>query len=126
MNIFGASLRFLGIAALTIASMMAVAGPMEPKAAGTKTISATSVSSATAVAAPTTPPPLFSLEITNAGAATVFLEFGDGSTTAAVATGYPVLSGQTKVVTLPMSATHVAAITASGTATVYVTTGRGE
>lgn len=123
MNIVSrASLLF---AALMVASAVALAGPFEPKATGGKTISATTSSAATAVSEPTTTPD-FQLEITNKGSADVFLEFGASGVTAAVATGYVVLSGQTKVVTLPLAATHVAAITASGTATVYVHTGRGE
>jgi hypothetical protein len=65
------------------------------------------------------------LELQNTGAVTVFVNLGASAVTAAV-TDYPVLAGQSKLITRnPDSHTHLAAITASGTATLYVTIGRG-
>jgi hypothetical protein len=65
------------------------------------------------------------LEVQNTGAVTVFVNLGTSAVTAAV-TDYPVLAGQSKLITRnPDGHTYLAAITASGTATVYVTIGRG-
>jgi hypothetical protein len=95
-------IRHILAALLLIAAPIVYAlNPITPVTAGSKTISATTSSAATALATSTL-------------------------ITGAVATGYPVLSGQTKVVTVPANVTHVATITGSGTATVYVTLGQGE
>lgn len=61
--------------------------------------------------------------IFNAGSVTVFVELG-GSTVAAVATtAIPVAGGASLVLNNSGSNTYVAAITASSTATLYVTPG---
>lgn len=66
-----------------------------------------------------------SLEVQNAGAVTMFVKLGSSSVTAAV-TDYPILPGQSKVIGVDVSTqTHIAAITASSTATLYATTGQG-
>lgn len=62
----------------------------------------------------------------NAGSATVFVRFGTNTIEATTGTGMPIPSGQTEVFTVASTVTHVAAITASGTATLYATTGYGE
>lgn len=71
------------------------------------------------------------VELTNGGTVTVFVEFGASTVTATVPTGtanaYPILSGQTKVVTVKPTTTHIAAIGASaGPTTLYVTLGIGQ
>lgn len=68
------------------------------------------------------------IEVTNEGPNTAFVAFGGSGVTAAAATGYPVLAGQSKAVSSgkKTSVTHAAAITASGTATVYFTMGDGQ
>lgn len=69
----------------------------------------------------------------NSGEVAAFIEFGDDSVTASTDASYPVAPGSTQsfgvgssmtggVTPLP---THIAAITASGTATVYATPGVG-
>jgi hypothetical protein len=63
------------------------------------------------------------VEIQNAGSVTVFVAF---AATAAVATGYPILAGQSKVVSRGPGQTTLAAITASSTATLYATVGDGQ
>lgn len=101
--------------------------PLRPVFQGTVTISCASTTSATSVAS------LISsligdiqLEIQNAGTVAVFVETGSISTTAAVvASGYPILAGQSKVITVGPRITHVGCISASGTQTVYVTVGTG-
>lgn len=67
----------------------------------------------------------------NAGDALAFIEFGDSNVAAAV-TNYPVAPGSTQTFGVGEThtgtsdlPTHIAAITASGTATVYITSGRG-
>jgi len=68
------------------------------------------------------------LRLFNAGSATVFWATGNAAESAAI-TDIPLPSGAVEVVTLAnttgSAATHVAAIAASGTATLYVTTGQG-
>jgi hypothetical protein len=61
----------------------------------------------------------------NAGAVTVFVEFGTSAVTAAVATGFPLPPGAIEVFRVDRSQVQVAAITASGTATLYATPGYG-
>lgn len=62
--------------------------------------------------------------IANEGTATVFVNLGDSSVTAVAPDNMPVLSGAAVIVKAAQF-THVAAVTASGTATVYVKTGNG-
>lgn len=59
-----------------------------------------------------------------AGAALSFIVFGTSSVTATTA-GTPILSGSAQTFTVPATATYVAAITGTGTATLYFTVGRG-
>lgn len=70
----------------------------------------------------------FQLRILNDGSATAFIAFGASGVEAAV-TDYPVPAGAIEVITIQNPdkdpVTHAAAITASGTATVYLTTGDG-
>lgn len=66
------------------------------------------------------------VRIYNAGTATAFLNFGTSAVTATTS-GFPVPSGAIEVITIPGNATttYAAAITASGTASVYITPGAG-
>lgn len=67
------------------------------------------------------------LELQNNGSVVVFVETGISTATAAVATGYPILPGQSKVITISRASTHVAVIGASaGPTTLYVSVGIGE
>ncbi len=58
-------------------------------------------------------------------ATTSFIKFGISTVEAAV-TDFPILAGTVQVLTIPMSATHVAAINATGAQTLYFTAGDGE
>lgn len=75
-------------------------------------------------------PPLgeFQARLHNAGGATVFFRVGD-STVEAATTDIPIPAGAVEIITVKnLDAdpdTHIAAITASGTATLYITTGEG-
>jgi hypothetical protein len=70
----------------------------------------------------------FQLRLHNTGTSTVFYNIGSSAVTAAV-TDVPLPSGAVEVITIQNPGnspeTHVAAITASGTATLYATTGAG-
>lgn len=66
---------------------------------------------------------LRSVRIYNDGTATVWVAFGDGTVNAALASAMPVGAGVCEVVTT--SATHVAAIAAGSTGTIYFTAGNG-
>ena len=60
----------------------------------------------------------------NSGSVTVFVEPGNASgITASLATGMPVAAGATEIVSWPFQ--YLAAITASGSATLYCTPGEG-
>lgn len=98
--------------------------PFTPLLAGTATLSlptaATSVSVSINAAAS-------ALELQNPGSDTVFVRWGVGAQTAVATTDYPVLAGQSKIVSVPVGADTLAGITASGAgaATLYVTSGEG-
>jgi len=66
-----------------------------------------------------------SLRVSNASGVTVYLRFGDASVTATTAAGLDLLPGTVETLRVPAGATHLAGITASGTATVGVTPGQG-
>lgn len=91
------------------------------------TISCTSSSAATAITIGPNAQDgrLAQLELQNAGTSTIFVRPGISTVTAAVSTGYPVLAGQSKVITVGNNITHLACITASATVVLYVTPGWG-
>lgn len=65
-----------------------------------------------------------SVRVYNSGPSTVFMKFGDSNVTVTVDNGVPVPSGAVEVYSL-LRITHIACITASGTATIYFTPGEG-
>lgn len=112
---------------------MANVNPFTPVGA-TVTVSATTSSSdealpATAVGSSTTNAGTIGgadvLRFYNAGTAIAFVRWGVGAQTA-VTTDMPVAPGTIEVFSKAYEADTVAAITAAGTATVYVTAGRGQ
>jgi hypothetical protein len=62
----------------------------------------------------------------NDGLVPAFVEFGSSTVTASTTTSMALPAGWAELFYPPESATHVAGITASGTATLRVTTGEGE
>ena len=88
-----------------------------------------SVTDATGNVRLTSPNPV-AVRLYNTGTATVFFKAGPVGVTAAV-TDTPIPSGAIEVfnltptVTIPGGCSHIAAITASGTATLYATVGQG-
>lgn len=61
----------------------------------------------------------------NTGDVIVFLNFGPSTVEATTAAGLPLGPGAVEFFEIGQGATHVAGITASGTATVYFSEGRG-
>lgn len=105
--------------------------PISPKDQGTTSLSATTTSGGTTVALAISESP--QLEINNNGSVWAFVRWGASTVGAATvpngATGgsYAVPPNGKVVVTIdPGTVTHACAITASGTATVYLTPGRGQ
>jgi hypothetical protein len=99
--------------------------------ANTVAVNASAVSSSVPLADSKTGSDDRDYRIRNTGTVDVFIVFG-GSDVAAVipavgspANGIPIGAGHTEAFRAPAGNTHLAAITASGTATLYITTGRG-
>lgn len=91
-----------------------------PHTAATVNLSVSASSSRVALGAGGTQIRLF-----NGGSSTLFFELGDSSVTAATTTGVPLPSGAIEVLSVSPSHSYIAAITASGTATLYATKGAG-
>ena len=96
--------------------------PFRPQATGSTSLAVTAASGSVAIpgAAPTEV--RLSIPATDSAA---FIEFGTSTITAATATGMRIAPGAVEVFRVPLNATHIAAITASGTATLYITSGEG-
>lgn len=121
----GSTYRFLAGLFASLAFVV-FAGPIMVPPAATSTVSVTNSSAASALVT-NGAGEIRNVELSNAGAQTVFVEFCPSSTcTATVAAGYPILANQTKVVTIKGGITHIAALTSSSTSTLYVTVGVGE
>lgn len=92
--------------------------PFSP--AGTVSLAVTSTTGSTALSGAGN-----SIELQNTGLTICFVKVGSSAVTAAT-TDYPIPPGQSKVIARdPANQTYVAAITASGTTTLYATTGEG-
>lgn len=65
------------------------------------------------------------VRLANTGTETCFVSFGDDTVTATAAAGIPILGGTVEAFSVSQRQTHVAAITGTGTTTLYVTTGKG-
>ena|ERR1700748_2744361 len=102
---------------------MASTNNFTPSAAGSKTVSATSTSSSTALNAADIG--CSALMVTNAGTGTAFILVGKGAQTALVASSCPILSGQTLIFDKAIDADNVGVISAS-TSTVYIVPGEGQ
>lgn len=102
--------------------------PFLPLLSDTAKQTATTSSAATALTVPgeggvAATPGARTARVYNAGLVAVFIQFGDSSVVATVAK-MPIPPGAVEVFTIA-GATYFAAITASSTADVYVTPGRG-
>jgi len=96
--------------------------PFQPNPNATATITVTGTSAATAIPRPDCE----TAELQNNGSVPVFIEFGGSGTPAAVvATSYPILAGQAKVVRVPRGSTHINCISGTTGQTLYVTSGNG-
>lgn len=65
------------------------------------------------------------VRIYNAGSVAVFIEFGNSTVTASTTADMPIAPGSVESFHVFPYETHVAGITASGTATIYATPGHG-
>lgn len=88
----------------------------------TKNLSASGTSSRVALPVWTRPR---TVRVYNAAAVSVFIEFGDSTVAAVAATSMPVGPGATEFFDVGPGVTYAAAITASGSGTVYFTEGQG-
>ncbi len=61
----------------------------------------------------------------NAGSVVVFVAFGDSTVTATTTANMPIAPGSVEAFRVNPAQTHVAGITAAGTATLYATPGAG-
>lgn len=96
-----------------------------PNSAATATVACTTTSGSTRVALVGSSKQVI-VQSLSTSAAPAFIEFGSSTVSAATATGFPIQPGAILCLTVPQGATHVAGITATSTATVYVTTGEGD
>lgn len=91
--------------------------PFVPNKANTASLAVTSISNRAALLGNGK-----AVRIYNSGSVPVFLQVGNGAVTATTA-NMPLSAGATEVFGLNNNITHVAAITATGAATVYLTRG---
>lgn len=94
----------------------------KPGQSATVSISCTTTTARAAITG--APGAEFQVRLYNAGSATVFVARG-GSAVDATTSSMPLPAGAIEVITCEAAVTHVAAITSSGTATLYITTGSG-
>lgn len=87
----------------------------------TQTLSGTSTSSRVALS----PTPVPNIHVYNAGSATVYLQAGPSTVTAAPSTGFPVPSGGVHIFGISRQSYIAGACSAGGSATVYITPGEG-
>jgi hypothetical protein len=117
--------RLLLAVVLAFAPLPALAEyPFQAFGIGTASASATTSSAATALTLPSQVPKRTQVRVYNAGSVTAFILFGTSGVTATTG-NMPVPAGAVEVLSVPEGTTHVATITASGTATVYFTAGEG-
>jgi hypothetical protein len=99
--------------------------PFKPYAAATQARTVSTSSARAALPASTTQVMLSTV----AGDSICFVELGDSSVIAVVPSGATLggtpINGAAQVFGVPLNATHVAVITASGTATLYITPAEG-
>jgi len=95
-----------------------------PYGLATMAVSATTSTASGALNLPSAPHAGTTVRIHNAASVVVFIKFGDSTVTAAT-TNMPIPAGGTEVFQIGPSVTHIAAITASGSGTLYATTGVG-
>jgi hypothetical protein len=88
--------KYLAFFILLLVTAAAIAVPLAPIASGSKTMSCTSASSRTTIPSTITVGTTQQLELQNAGSAVIFVEVGDSSVAAVVATSYPILVGQSQ------------------------------
>jgi len=111
----------IALALLLLPGAAAAQQAFRTDGAATVTLSATGTTSR--VQLQTAVPGVPNVRLYNAGSVAVFVNCGDVTVVATTASGLPVAPGSVEI--LGCQNTHVAGITASGTATLYVTPGTG-
>ena len=96
----------------------------QPGLADTVAVSASGTTSNGALNKPTAPAGALTVRIHNGGSVTAFIQFGNSAAVEATTSHMPIPPNGVEVFSVG-DATHVAAVTASGTTTVYLTTGYG-
>ena len=94
-----------------------------PYGTDTTAVSVSGTTAAGALNLPTAPMPS-SVRVFNATSVTVFIQFGISTVTATTA-NMPIPAGGVEIFEIGPAVTYIAGITASGTGTLYATTGRG-
>lgn len=103
---------------------MASTNSFTPSTAGTKTVSATSSNSSTALNSADAG--CQALRIVNKGPNTIFVIMGVGAQTASVTTSMPMLAGTVEVFTKGLADTIGLICNSTETATVYLSPGEGQ
>ena len=115
--------RLIALAALLLLLPLPVAAQQAFRTDGAATASLAATSTSSRVQIQTAVPGAPNARIYNSGSVPVFVECGDITVVATVAASLPVAPGTVEV--LGCQRTHVAGITSTGTATLYVTPGTG-
>lgn len=102
---------------------MSVINPFAPRKDTTKSLSAGTTTSNVQVLDNATSSSNWNARIYNAGTVAAFISWGGSGVTATTSTGVAIAPGTVEVLTL--NGAYVAGITASGTATLYITEGSG-
>lgn len=102
---------------------MSIINPFAPRKDQTKTLSAGTTTANVQVLDNATSSSNWNAYIYNAGTVAAYISWGGASVTASTSNGLPIPPGTFQVLTL--NGAYIAAITASGTATLYITEGSG-
>lgn len=125
-----AKLLILSLGLLLASSFALADGPIPIAVVKTGSVTITAGVASAATALPLGGPAntgTLQVELQNNGTAVIFVEFCNSATcAAAVATGYPILVGQSKVVSVNPDTTYVATISGTAAQTLYVTIGTGQ
>ena len=66
------------------------------------------------------------VRLANVGTSTIFVNFGDSTVTVTAANGFPMIANSVECFSIPITATHVAAIASAAGSTLYATVGAGQ
>ena len=106
---------------------MAMSQLFAPFAGSTVNLTASTTSSRVAKASlpSSSSPAPHEMRVVNTGTVVVYIEFGDSTVAASSATSMPILPNTVESFMVNASQTHIAAVSSSGTPTLFFTTGLG-